>query len=777
MKKNSETKDQLLAENEDLRRRLGEAEETLRAIHGGEVDALVLSKPEGEVVFTLEGAEHPYRVFVEAMSEGAATLDPDGTILYCNNRFAEMLETRAEQVIGSSIYRFIPPTDRSGFESAFQEGKQRDTTADISFKREDQGLIPAHVSFNILHGQEMPVVCMIAMDLTERKRLEDALRQLNDDLEKRVQDRTAELSKTNEILRAEIVERQRAEEALRESEEKYRRLVKYAPAAIYEMDLEGTKFLSVNEAMCGILGYSMEELLSTKPTELLDEESRPLFKERIRKKLAGETIEETTEYRIRRKDGEWIDANINVGGFSYTDEQATEVVVVGYDITARKKMEQALRQSNSSLAGINEILHTALTCETEAELGRACLDIAEKTTQSKFGFIGEINKNGLEDIAISDPGWKACNVLDPSGHRVQHRNFKIHGIFGRVLLDGKSLFTNDPAHHPDSIGLPKGHPPLRSFLGAPLIREGRTIGIVAVGNREGGYTQMQQDTLEALVPATVEAFMRKRAEEEVLRSRNELELRVLERTRELKSINEDLKAENEERLKVEIELRESESRLREISSELLNAQEKERRLVAREIHDSLGSSLAAAKFKVESAIKEVGENQPHTRATLGSILPMLQETIQETRRIQTNLRPPMLDDLGILPTISWFCRQYESTYSGIRIRQEIHIKEEEVADSLKTVIFRVLQEALNNSAKHSKASEVLLRVSKIEQVIELVIGDNGQGFDPLEAISRRGATRGQGLVGMQERVELSGGSFAVESSTGRGTVIRASWPV
>jgi signal transduction histidine kinase len=135
----------------------------------------------------------------------------------------------------------------------------------------------------------------------------------------------------------------------------------------------------------------------------------------------------------------------------------------------------------------------------------------------------------------------------------------------------------------------------------------------------------------------------------------------------------------------------------------------------------------------------------------------------------------MLDDLGILPTISWFCRQYESTYSPIRIRKEINIKEEELTDSLKTVIFRVLQEALNNIAKHSKASEVLLQLSKIDRAIQLAIRDNGQGFDPLEAHSRTGATRGQGLLGMQERVELSGGSFAVESGTGRGTVIRASW--
>jgi len=236
MKKNSKTKEQLLAENEDLRRRLEEAEETLRAIHEGKVDALVLSKPQGEVVFTLEGAEHPYRVFVEAMSEGAATLDPEGTILYCNNRFAEMLKIPSHKVIGSSIYRFIPPTDRSNFESAFQGTKQEDTTVDISLKREDQELMPVHLSLNMLHGQEMPVVCMVAMDLTEHKRLEEALRQLNDDLEKRVQDRTAELVKVNETLRAEIVERQRGEEALQESQALLRSVTETTPDLIFVKD-------------------------------------------------------------------------------------------------------------------------------------------------------------------------------------------------------------------------------------------------------------------------------------------------------------------------------------------------------------------------------------------------------------------------------------------------------------------------------------------------------------------------------------------------------------
>jgi len=137
----------------------------------------------------------------------------------------------------------------------------------------------------------------------------------------------------------------------------------------------------------------------------------------------------------------------------------------------------------------------------------------------------------------------------------------------------------------------------------------------------------------------------------------------------------------------------------------------------------------------------------------------------------------MLDDLGILATISWFCRQFESTYSDILIVKEIDFRENEVADNLKTVIFRVLQEALNNIAKHSKANEVRLVLRRADGVIQLGIRDNGQGFDPAEVNYHRDTSRGLGLESMRERVELSGGSFSIETSKGAGTLIRASWPV
>jgi signal transduction histidine kinase len=229
---------------------------------------------------------------------------------------------------------------------------------------------------------------------------------------------------------------------------------------------------------------------------------------------------------------------------------------------------------------------------------------------------------------------------------------------------------------------------------------------------------------------------------------------------------------------MEENLRKSEGDLRTLSSKLLVAQEEERKKVALELHDGIGQSLSAIKYRVETALREMEEEKSSRgNASLAPIVPMVQGAVEEVRRIQKDLRPSILDDLGILATVSWFCREFESTYPAIQIENQVDIQENDVPDPLKIVIFRISQEALNNIAKYSYANLVRFSLKHSDGRIHLSIDDDGVGFDVEEALSKEVSIRGLGLSGMRERTQFSGGTFRIESRKGEGTAIQASWQV
>ena len=231
-----------------------------------------------------------------------------------------------------------------------------------------------------------------------------------------------------------------------------------------------------------------------------------------------------------------------------------------------------------------------------------------------------------------------------------------------------------------------------------------------------------------------------------------------------------------ERKQIERILRGSLEDSRHVSSRALEVHERERKRVAHDIHDGIGQSLQAAKMEVHDALRQAfGSNSELGSRISETIEAILQENIAEIRRLYMGLRPSTLDDLGILPTITWSCREFQSTYPGIRLETKIEIEEEKVRPLLKTTIYRVMQEALKNVAEHSKADLVHLSLSNIGDKVQLIIKDNGQGFDVDEVLSSKSPQRGFGLTSMRERTEISGGVFAVESAKGRGTTITASW--
>lgn len=223
------------------------------------------------------------------------------------------------------------------------------------------------------------------------------------------------------------------------------------------------------------------------------------------------------------------------------------------------------------------------------------------------------------------------------------------------------------------------------------------------------------------------------------------------------------------RFNLEDELKTSAERLRFISAQLLTAQENERKRIARELHDSIGQSLAAIKFVLEKKISQLNSAANFLDIKLEDVVPMIQNTIEEIRRVSLDLWPSILDDLGLLSGINYFCRQFGEIYSAIKIDKDLAVVEDAVPASLKIVIYRILQEALNNIAKYSKADKVLISLHKKNNHLELAIADNGIGFD------YQTLPKGMGLISMKERVELSGGYFALTSFPGKGTTIKATW--
>ena len=274
---------------------------------------------------------------------------------------------------------------------------------------------------------------------------------------------------------------------------------------------------------------------------------------------------------------------------------------------------------------------------------------------------------------------------------------------------------------------------------------------------------------------------RKEAEKTLLKYQNDLELLVERRIRDFQEVNRKLKNEIKERKKTEMALIVSKKELQLLSSRLLSAQEDERKFIAYNLHDGLGQILTSIIYFVDNIIT-TNSSPAHPlptpekiNAQFANTISMVQDALREVRQISEDLRPPIIDDLGIATTITWFCRKFEDNNPWSFVTTEVDLQAK-VPYLVELAIFRVLQEAMNNVSKHSQCKDVRVCLSKADNLIKLVVEDNGVGFDMPEVFSVNEDYRGFGLLSMKERTKLLGGSFSVRSALGSGTVVSASWP-
>jgi len=216
------------------------------------------------------------------------------------------------------------------------------------------------------------------------------------------------------------------------------------------------------------------------------------------------------------------------------------------------------------------------------------------------------------------------------------------------------------------------------------------------------------------------------------------------------------------------ELAQSRHELERLSSRLVDAQEEERRSISRELHDEVGQSLGALLVDLGRLSTNLPSNSSEIRERIDQMKSLTERTVGTVRDIALLLRPSMLDDLGLVAALEWQGREV-SRRSPMEVAVESSNVSDDLPDEYKICVYRLVQEALNNAVRHSQARNAKVRVTGGANGIEIEVSDDGRGFDPQR-------TRGLGILGMEERVRRLGGSLAVRSSPGQGTVVRAELP-
>jgi signal transduction histidine kinase len=192
------------------------------------------------------------------------------------------------------------------------------------------------------------------------------------------------------------------------------------------------------------------------------------------------------------------------------------------ELSERGRGDERVQRQLALLTAIVRIFRETPACETEEEVAQVCLKVAGELTGSPYGFIGELNPQGLFDTTtISESGWQACKVPMPEAAMLL-KNMPNRGINRIGLRENKSWIINEPASHPDAVEKPQGHPPLTSFLGVPLRYVGGVTGMIALASKESGYTLADQEDIEALSVAFVESLNRRRAEKRIKELNEEL---------------------------------------------------------------------------------------------------------------------------------------------------------------------------------------------------------------------------------------------------------------
>ena len=232
-----------------------------------------------------------------------------------------------------------------------------------------------------------------------------------------------------------------------------------------------------------------------------------------------------------------------------------------------------------------------------------------------------------------------------------------------------------------------------------------------------------------------------------------------------------LKQSEQHQIRLLEQSRQMQEQLRRVSHQILQAQEEERKRISRELHDGISQTLVGINVHLEALSQEITINPRQLKRQIAQTQRLVEKSVDIVHEFARELRPTALDDLGLIVTLHSFMKEFMKR-TGVHVKFTTFAGVEQLNSARRTVVYRVVQEALTNVARHAGASRVNVSICKLADAVQIEITDNGKSFE-VEKVLNAKKNKRLGLLGMRERVEMVGGTLRIESSPGRGTTIRA----
>jgi PAS domain S-box-containing protein len=522
-----------------------------------------------------------------------------------------------------------------------------------------------------------------------------------------------------------IRERKEAAAALRESEARYRVLFENASDIVYTHDLSGN-FTSVNSAVERVLGYTRDEILQRSIDKVVAAEHLERARSMIRQKLqsAGPT---TYELNAVTKAGRRVTLEINSQLIS-EGEQPVGVQGIARDVTERRRAEEELRAKERKQAAVADLGQRALA---NADLNKVFDDAvrcAVETLDVEFCTVTELLPDDNLLVARAGVGWRpglvgSATVEAGAGSQA-----------GFTLLSSEPVVVEDFSKE-TRFRIPRVLTDHGVTSGVSVIVHGHEhpFGVLsAFTARQRTFTQDDIHFLQAVANVLATAIERKRLEDERTKHSMELATRVLQ------------------------------------------AQEEERKRIARELHDETAQSLSTLLINLDLLEPYVPEEARTLKEGFRRVGALARRTLDETRALSHDLRPTILDDVGLVAALSWFAGEFQRTFETV---VEVAAEPQPgLTPEAEVALFRIAQEALTNTGKHAGAEEATISLTFGDRSATLIIEDDGAGFD-LENVPGPTREGRLGLYGMQERAALFGGTLTFDTAPGKGTRVTVDLPL